>query len=762
MKKSLSYIKIAASLLLIMLFTSSVFGQSERNTDMSRNLVTQPMSTSSGTKETLVNPFTVPSAYELVGEMETTVLYADMETGNFIFGDKKGNKLWYSTPNDLDQDEITVGSRRSQIRSQLLVDYVDLRTVSTSTIPETASSYRDSVESGNAKVIKIERGIRIEFSFPDIGIWVPVEFSLQEDCLSAQIKGQEIREDSYNQIVSLHLLPCFTAGGVSESGYLFIPDGSGALASFNSRSDAAEYDKPVYGTDAALEKKKDSVTEQQIIMPVFGVKTGNYALTGIITQGDEISNIYANLSGENIGYNRVYPKMVTAVSDSTTLFEADYFNTRKIFRLEKRDILPNYEVRYFSLSSEEADYVGMAKTYQQYLLDHQLLSKKPVAPSLSLNIYGAAEKKASFLGIPYQKLFSMTTFEQAQEMLETLNQAGVDHLAVQYSGWNNRGLVNQKVPTKAKPLSVLGGKSKYLSLQKYIDSLNGEFYSSVDFVNFRKSGHSFSALSDVSMSMFHTRVQQFSYLRSVYVSDLSVDPWYLLKPQQLSQAAEKFFVSFGKWNVPGGVMVEHIGKTVYSDFDKNGSDRSASVEYYKSLLESNQTVPLSAEYGNAYVYSYIERLFNLPNTHSGNLIFDESVPFAQIVLHGYLPFSSEDINRATDPQKMLLKCIETGSDPYFCGMYEDASVLLETNFDDLYSSSFSSWSDIAIQIYRQYSQVYQQLYDQSIVGHAQVGTDVYQTTFENGSVVLVNYSDTDQVIDGTSVLARNFSVKGGQ
>ena len=67
MKKSLSYIKIAASLLLIMLFTSSVFGQSERNTDMSRNLVTQPMSTSSGTKETLVNPFTVPSAYELVG-----------------------------------------------------------------------------------------------------------------------------------------------------------------------------------------------------------------------------------------------------------------------------------------------------------------------------------------------------------------------------------------------------------------------------------------------------------------------------------------------------------------------------------------------------------------------------------------------------------------------------------------------------------------------------------------------------------------------
>lgn len=715
----------------------------------------------------LANPFQeseLPADYELVSENAENVLYADLKTGNFIFGDKKSHKLWHSIPEDLEEDEQTVGSRRSQIRSMLLVDYVDMRTVATSTVPEQLASFRDSVDNDQAVIKKINSGIRIEYNFEEYGIWIPLEITLTDNALSVRVMSSELKETTYNHVTAIHVLPCFTAAGIhAEKGYLFIPDGSGAIAELNNqKGDITDYTGTVYGFDRALEQKERPDLEQNIIMPVLGIKSGDHALTGIITQGAENSEIYANIAAEGIGYNRIYPKMITAVSDSTTLFEADYFNMREIFRLESREKLDDYEVQYFSLSGEQANYAGMADNYRSYLTENGMLSKQPAKPSLNLNLYGATEKQASFLGIPYQKLIAMTTFEQAKQFIAQLNQAGVDNLAIRYSGWNNYGLKNKKIPSKAKPLSVLGGEKQYLALQEYLDSIHAEFYSDVDFLNFEKSGNSISVLSDVSMSMFNTRVQQYEYLRSVYVPSLTVESWYLLKPQKLDQVADKFFGSFNKLNTSGGVCLSGIGQMLYSDFDKKGTDRTGALNYYQAMLEKQKNTELSVECGNAYTLPYVKRIFSMPGISSGNMIFDESVPFAQIVLHGYMPYSSEDINRAEEPRNAMLKCIETGSDPYFCGMYEDSFILMDTSRNDLYSTDFSTWSDQAVEIYKKYSKVYEQLYDKRISSHSQMSEFVFCTSFEDGTNIYVNYSDSPQTVQGITVQGKDFTVKGAR
>lgn len=764
MKKHLNVIKASIICLIAVLFASLPFQEMpiyaiERQTSGVAAL-------QNNISENILNPFQksdLPENYELVSETAEAVLYSDMESGNFIFGDKAGQKLWYSIPNDLENDELTIGSRRSQIRSMLLVEYVDMRTVATSTVPEMLASYRDSVEYGDAEVKKIENGIRIEYNFADYGIWIPLEITLNDSALSVRVKTSELKQTSYNQVRTIHVLPCFTAAGITEQGYLFIPDGSGAIAQLNNtKGDITDYNGTVYGFDRALEQKERPELEQNVIMPVFGIKTGDHALTGIIVEGDEISEIYANISGEGIGYNRIYPKMVTAVSDSTTLFEADYFNMREIFRLETREKLEDYEVRYYSLSGEQANYAGMAENYRSYLLENGLLSKKATKPALNVDIYGAAEKQASFLGIPYQKLFAMTTFEQAKDFAAQLKEDGAENLVIRYSGWNNHGLKNKKIPTKAKPLSVLGGKSNYLALQDYLDSIGAEFYSDVDLINIQKSGNSFSILSDVSMSMFNTRVQQYEYLRSVYVPSLESDPWYLLKPQMLGEAADKFFSSFLELNSSGSVCLNGVGSMLYSDFDKNGVDRTGALKHMQTMLKKHAETTLSVEQGNAYTYPYVNRIFSLPATASASMMFDDSVPFAQIVLHGFMPYSTEDINRSVDPVDAVLHCIETGSDPYFCGMYEDSFILMETTYNDLYSSSFSNWYELALDAYQKYSSVYDTLYDKAIVSHSEVAASVYQTVFEDGTSILVNYNDADQIIDGVTVEAKSFTLKGAR
>ena len=45
-----------------------------------------------------------------------------------------------------------------------------------------------------------------------------------------------------------------------------------------------------------------------------------------------------------------------------------------------------------------------------------------------------------------------------------------------------------------------------------------------------------------------------------------------------------------------------------------------------------------------------------------------------------------------------------------------------------------------------------------IIGHEQVATGVYRTTYENGMAVLVNYNDNEADVCGVTVLPRSFTL----
>ena len=114
-------------------------------------------------------------------------------------------------------------------------------------------------------------------------------------------------------LYSLDILPYFGAAGTDAEGYIFVPDGSGALIYLNNgRLDAKPYGKNLYGLDYALRpRERISEITEQLHIPVYGLKNGNKAFLAIIEEGDAYAIIKADIAGRTSSYNTVNGSFIT-------------------------------------------------------------------------------------------------------------------------------------------------------------------------------------------------------------------------------------------------------------------------------------------------------------------------------------------------------------------------------------------------------------------------------------------------------------------
>ncbi len=694
------------------------------------------------------------TGYQAVADNGAFTLYADSKTGDFVLRDKAADRLWYSGQWEvLNQDspayDLNVGRIKTDLVSMLAVEYVQLSTIASTATPSYQNSYAYSVAKGAVTVETVENGYRAYYTFGDIEATVPVEVLLTETGISVRIIGDEIRMGEKYWITSVQLLPGFMAADDRyDDGYLFVPSGSGALIDLNAgRGALTSYSEMVYGDDAAIEVEESTGPTRDILVPVYGLKAGDGGITAIITKGDASANITAESNSADTSFSRIFAEYVTAIVDDTTLFESNFENKRVIHGIEQRDAFEDFRVDY-TVMRGESGYEEMARIYREYLTAGGF-EKKADAPELFVTLYGAATRKASFLGIPYTETFALTSFADAQDILSDLNASGAA-VSLQYVGWNNSGVENQKAAAKFAPVGTLGGRSGYQALDAFLDGSANTAYFDLDPITIRKSGNGFSTLSDVVKTIFNVRTPQYKYMRSVYVPVNNENPWYLLSSDHALEAVQKFVKSDSYAN---GVSLTGAGEMLYSDFSKNSISRSETIANYRAMFDALGERPVAVNSGNAYVYGYADKIFSMPTSSDGNLLFSRSVPFVQMVLHGYVSYGAE----VGDD---LLDCIALGAAPAFSGVAIDDSELIETTFNWLYGSTYANWAQQAKDSFAAYNEVYASLYDQAIVSYEEAD-GVSKTVFENGAAVLVNRSEQPVTADGVEVPARDYVVTGG-
>lgn len=665
--------------------------------------------------------------YALALENEHYALYVRPDNTQIAVLDKASGYRWTSNPNKEELAGETVkGQLLANLQSPFLLTHVRTQGAD-QTVRETLSNQTAGMQ---IAMIRKPEGLQIEYSFPAKQLGFVMQYELTDNGLKVKVPAAGIREEGASALFSLDVLPYFGAAPAKENGYVFVPDGPGGLIRFDQEhaSLTRGYSHQVYGSEVTNEENGTRTGERRedIAYPVFGLKKGDHAFLAVMTKGEDSANVSAMAPGLKSSFYQVF---------SSQIYREEYLY--RMSRLaapskavQKERLNRDREVEYRFLNGADADYVGMAGAYRSYLQETGRLTEalKPVDHvPLYLKIMGGNYEKA-FGRIRY---VAATTFEQAGDIVSTLQSKGVASLRTIFYGWQNEGDYNMEKRFPIDP--ALGGEA---AAKTFISGMKerGVLVSfSEDFL--WVDGHSsFSGKTDAIRGIDGT----------AYVDD----GWYIAKPAYTAVTAADTVDRLKKLGVDG-IHFSGIGEMLLNDYEPSGiQTREYAKTVYDGLLKYTREAlgSASVNQGDAYALGQTDYIDGLPSESSYDFMIDETVPFYPIVLHGFVPYTFGDGNLRDDEDAEFLRAIEYGALPSFFVTHDDSRKLKDTPSNFLYSSRFDKWERRIEEEYAKFDSL-SRLYSMRIIGHEKLSGQKYATTYEDGTRVIVDYGVKDFTVE---------------
>ncbi len=596
--------------------------------------------------------------------------------------------------------------------------------------------------------------------------YIPMEFTLEQGELVVNIPADQIAYDREEFVLSsLTVCEFFGAGNTASDGYLFLPDGSGTLIRYNTdKSKSILYTtNTIYGEDYSLSNKWSYTSlKQQLYFPVFGNKENDRAYLAILEEGEAMAKIYTESGNQLTYFETAFPEFNYATS--YTVNYQDETKMRGMYTYYDRNYYRgNYKIRYHFLTGKDAGYVGMAKAYQSYLVRKGILKKAEDAASdapLYLEALGTIDKRDTFLGFSYDKAVTLTSFEDAQAILTDLKNQGVNNINLRYKGWMNGGL-NYSISDRAKAEENLGGSAGLKKLSEYAKENNMGLFPDVDFYMVRDNKRFDSYIP--SLHSPRTLSREETYLitpeESTNLTYLEFLFW-AVSPGRFGSSFQGFFKDYNKLDI-SHISMGNLGTMLYADYKKNAAvNREQALDIITENLEAYVAgrKSLMTDGGNAYMLKYASDIVNVPMTDSNYTIADESIPFLPLVLHGYTSYAGSPVNLSSNVQDAVLKSLEYGSNLFFVIADRNTEELKQTPYSYYFSADYGNWGQTIGDLYKSFNEVYKDLQNKSMVDHLKLENRVYQTTYEDGTKIIVNYNDKPVTADGRTVEAKDFLV----
>ncbi|THF74077.1 DUF5696 domain-containing protein [Cohnella fermenti] len=598
-----------------------------------------------------------------------------------------------------------------------------------------------------------------------------IEYKLDGDSLVAKVPASSIQFPDDYPINTISLLSYFGAADSEATGAMLVPDGSGALIRLNNgKTRYPSYQQLVYGSDQTIARLEDAAREQEVRLPVFGLIDGDAAFLGIIEEGEAVASIQADVSGRLNSYNSVSSSFY--VVNETKVYLTANDQERSLPKFQQHPTKADFAVRYSFFGKEEASYTGMAKYYQQYLQergglpaakrDDAAVSAESQDVPFYLQMIGAISKQKHVLGIPYNALEPLTTFKQAESIVEEVRKLDISNIKVQFSGWFNNGL-DHRVPSGVKVDGAIGGSKGLKQFADYAQKTGIGFFPDVAFVQ-ANSSKGFDEADDASRSLRDEPAAVYPVERALNRRDRTKSPAYVVSPRLVPDYVERLLKGVAGYEIEG-LSLRDLAADLNSDYRKsNEIDRTESQARSLQSLEAIRSANLDilANGGNAFTLPYVSDLTNAPMTSSRFKIEDEEIPFFQMVVRGYVEYAGAPYNLSTytDPSEYILKSLEYGSGVYFEWIYEPNYKVKDTENNDLYAVNYEQWLALAGDIYKEVNDVLGQVQGQRIISHDKLDDGVYKTVFENGVYVIVNYNHAAVQVDGKRIEADSYATGG--
>lgn len=696
--------------------------------------------------EPLITDEQAMAEMKLAVENDKLALWYNDKDITLALVDKNTGEIWWSNPINADAS-AGKAAQKQELKSGMTLIFGEPAARRTTQSHSKAKSA--------AKMKATATGLEVSYEFSQAEITIPVVYTLHDDYMSLNVVTKDIDEKTASKIVTnMAFMSAFGAADMEEEGYFVIPDGSGAVINFNNnKAGYRVYNGKVYGRDiTAVNTTKPTMTKQ-IYLPMYGIVKGDSGMMVVADKGDTCASINAYVAGQKkTSYNSCYFDFEIRTSDEYLM--GGEANPLKVF--EKRGILvPEIEVRYYPVSNSDksdVDYADIAATYRNYLKTSQGVEKSPAAGSsaLYMDFYGATMKRETVLGFPVTMQHKTTSFSDAKNILEQLKALGVDNMVVNYNQWTAAD-IKEKVADKAKPASVLGGKSDFDALMDYAKSNNITVYPAVDNLTF-KSGSGYFTMTDTAIRVSNAYSRQIEYDLAHGTENKFYKAMSLLSPRKYAKMFTNLSKSYSKY----GLDTISLGSTttaIYGDYGKKSTSREMFKYNLQGYMEELKgSVPsILADGANAYVLKYVDHVSNVPLNSSKFDVFDGDIPFYQIVMSGLKPVSTTAVNGDAQIADLVLRAISCGSNLRFDFTAETADELKDTRYDVLYYSNYKYWLEDTAGCYKFAEEALSQTAGAEITEYNILSDGEIETVYSNGVKTVVDLNGRTVTVNGKTI-----------
>ncbi|MFD0716247.1 DUF5696 domain-containing protein [Paenibacillus sp. GCM10027626] len=650
------------------------------------------------------------------------------ETTQITVRDQSNGYVWRSNPAaEAVARETVKGAPLANLQSPFILEYAE----ADKTQRQIANALRPKIRKS---FVRYDQGLQVNYEFPDLQIGLSVQYELTKDGMKVSVPADSLQEMGAFRILAIGLLPYFGAADqAATDGYLFVPDGPGGIIAFNDKRPfiGDSYNYPIYGNDRAnLREDLSDMPREPIRYPVFGLKDGGRGFVSIVTAGEAACWVRAVPAGMTTLQHAIYANFVYRVEYAQRLSKL----AEPVKAFQKRMARQDLAVEYRFLYGRDAGYPGMAREYQQYLLDTkqlagplELAGKMP----LDLTLY-AGDASRRYGGTSYVPL---TTFEQAGRIVDDLAQSGISHLRVNVAGWQNGGSYDRlnRFPVEAE----LGGEREAAKFIDRVHRLGGKVLFEDDMVwaDQERGG----------------MTEKGSGIRGVDGTVYSADGEFALSPMLAYSLARETLTRLKELGVDG-IVHETAGDDLFSDYNPEREFRrnDTAAVFLGMLADTREQLGMTAVYGgNAYALPAVDAIRGLALDTNQDFLVDEAVPFYPMVLHGYVSYSGTPGNlRINDADDERLRAIEYGAIPSFELTHDSPRKLEEVTAEFLFSSQYDIWKSRIVEEYQAFDRL-APLQHLRIVDHEKAAADVFVTTYEDGTQVRVDYrTHTFEVIQG--------------
>ncbi len=604
-----------------------------------------------------------------------------------------------------------------------------------------------------------------------------IEYTISPDGLEARLPASGIRFDESNfTLKSVTMLPYMGSGSTANTGYTFIPDGSGTLIRFEDvQGTTYNVAGQMYGADFAYHKISGQHSEI-MRLPVFGIVENreiepasspvpgapaeeaepivdSRGVFAIITEGDSMATLMSEHGGQLHAYNTVYASFEPRPSDQYNLSDAMSSGSGQSWTVtSSRKYTGSYRIKYIMLDDAnkveasgkgyESSYVGMAAAYRDYLEGAEILTKltnEDVKKDIPLYIeaFGSIKTNEKVMSLPVTVDTPLTTFEDISTMYAELSEAGVGNINFRLTGYYNGGLDNT-YPAKLKWVKNLGGEEGLEDLLKDAAEKSYGVFPEFDLAYMRTSAW-FDGVNDKrdlvkSIDDRYMSKRNYDAAMQSFESDFAL----AISPSVYDYFLEKIEKDLADYKDLGNISASTLGTDLNSDFDDedpyNREDSKSFTTDALASLAENYSVMIDG--GNAYALKYADHIISVPTESSSFLKASESVPFYAMVLHGYASYTGSALNMEGDVKYAILKSIENGAALYFTLCYDNTSALKENEeYNKYYSVSYDIWKDDMVKYYTEVNGLLADLQTATIVDHDFVSA---VRTIVEGEVVLTD------------------------